>query len=206
MGCGKNNVGGASEEKGCVCEVVKTILELQNRAVRHHHHHHDCDSCGTSCFVEPLGGIKHPARQVDTRVFMLLNKDGSPFNVIAQVDNGDGKGKGNNNKNGNNKDGKDGKNNNNVGNFVMTPFFRVEDVFGDCCATLRALAPIGDEDGQDGNNGDVLNVFDENGLLDPGAFDDIEDFERTDTCVTVDLERFTAVQCVADVNLNICPR
>ena len=208
MGCGKNNVGGASEEKGCVCEVVKTILELQNRAVRHHH---DCDSCGTSCFVEPLGGIKHQVRNADTRVFMLLNKDGTPFNVIAQVDNDDNGRRGDHDHN--DKDDKGGRDRRNNNNCVMTPFFRVEDVFGDCCATLRALAPIGDGEGRGGrggggrdDNGDVLNVFDKNGFLDPDVFCAIEDFEKTETCVTVDLERFAAVQCIADVDLNICRR
>jgi len=211
MGCGRNNVEGTSDrhDKGCVCEVVKTILELQNRARRHNHH--DCDSCGTSCFVEPLGGIKHQARHADTRVFMLLNKDGSPFTVVAKADMDNDRKDGRDGKDGKDgKGGKDGKNNN---NFFVTPFFRVEDIFGDCCATLRALAPIGDNNHNHGggggggkgkdNNGIVDDVV-QNGELNPEAFDDIDDFEKTETCVTVDLNNFTAVQCIADVDLDVC--
>ena len=221
MGCGRNKDESSSSShherrhnEGCVCEVVKTILELQNRARRHNHH--DCDSCGTSCFVEPLGGIKHQARNADTRVFMLLNKDGSPFTVVAKedMDKRDDRRDGRDGKDG--KDGKDGRNRN--GNrFFTTPFFRVEDVFGDCCATLRALAPIGDNEGKgkdrgrNGNRGrrrdhddDIIDDVVENGELNPDAFEDIEDFEKTETCVTVDLENFTAVQCIADVDLDVC--
>lgn len=201
MGCGRNNFEGTSHNEGCVCEVVKTILKLQNHVVRH-----DCDDCGTSCFLEPLGGLKnHSRNHADTRVFMLLNRDGTPFKAFFKEDNNnkkDGKGK-------DGKDGKDGKKNNDM--FHYSPFFRVEDVFGECCATLRVLAPV-DE------NGDVVDVFNGNGgggkqnnnnncgELDLDELEDVVDFEKTDSCLTVDLEAFVGIQCIADVDLNICKK
>lgn len=173
MGCGRNMESSSSsshghEEKhhnvGCICEVVKTILRLQNRAVRND------DTCGTSCFVEPIGGISKHGKHADTRVFMLLDKNGKPFKVLFM-----------------DKDW----------TFHFTPFFRVEDVFGDCCATLRAVAPVEE-------NGDTVDVIDpdSNNLI-PEVFSDIFKYKKTDTCVTVDLNDFTAIQCVADVDLNI---
>nr|WP_106783859.1 CotY/CotZ family spore coat protein [Lysinibacillus timonensis] len=185
MGCGRNLEssslrGDARNERGCICEVVKSILKIQNEAVRH-----DCDTCGTSCFLEPLGGLSHRSRNADTRVFMLLDELGKPFKVVARRG----------------------------GEFFFTPFFRVEDVFGDCCATLRALAPVGAAEAngleleEEEEETDVLTetvLFEENDNLNPDEFGEIRRFRKTETCVTVDLDNFTAIQCVADVDLNIC--
>ena len=110
MGCGKKRCRESSSHHdvqrhdGCICEVVETILELQNHA----HHEEDC-TCGTSCFLEPLGGINRPHRHhADTRVFMLLNSDGTPFKVLYyDKENG----------------------------WFETHYFRVEDVFGDWSQT-----------------------------------------------------------------------
>ncbi|KGR73699.1 CotY/CotZ family spore coat protein [Ureibacillus sinduriensis] len=166
MGCGKNKFESSSREEmmntGCICEVVKTILKLQNQAVRND------DTCGTSCFIEPIGGLtKHG--HADTRVFMLLDNLGRPFKVVAK--------------------GKDCT-------YSLTPFFRVEDVFGDCCATLRAVVAVEEEE--------AVELFEEgtNEMV-AEAFEDITKFKKTETCVTVDLNNFTAIQCVADVDLNI---
>lgn len=177
MGCGRNHESSSfhnekHNDRGCICEVVKSILKLQNEAVRH-----DSDECGTSCFLEPLGGLAHRKRGADTRVFMLLDELGKPFKVVARK--GD--------------------------EFFFTPFFRVEDVFGDCCATLRALAPIQNPADQGPGEGDVVEVIDDQtDNLIPDEFGDIRRFRKTDTCVTVDLNNFTAIQCVADEDLFIC--
>lgn len=190
MGCGRNQDsssfhGDKHNDRGCICEVVKSILKIQNAAVRH-----DCDTCGTSCFLEPLGGLSHRSKNADTRVFMLLDELGRPFKVMARRGY----------------------------NFFPTIFFRVEDVFGDCCATLRALeyvvvpngsAPSG---GGSGAGSDMADGFDvdnsvvdlENNNINPEIFADIRKFKKTETCVTVDLNNFTAIQCVADCDLNIC--
>ena len=165
MGCGKNKFESSSREdmmggSGCICEVVKTILKLQNQAVRHD------DTCGTSCFIEPIGGLTRHGH-ADTRVFMLLDNLGRPFKVVAK-----------------NKDC----------TYTPTPFFRVEDVFGDCCATLRAVVAMEEEAS--------VELFEEGEMV-AEAFEDITRFKKTETCVTVDLNNFTAIQCVADVDLNI---
>lgn len=170
MGCGRNSFEGASNHHrrhdGCISDVVETILELQNHAS----YDDDNDTCGTSCFLEPFGGInnKHHRNRADTRVFMLLTEDGSPFKVMF-VDKEYG--------------------------WYPTPFLRVEDVFGNGCATLRAVAPMSESH-------EPLSIVEGNSM-DPSAMIDLHHFKKTDTCVTVDLNRFAGIQCVADVNLNI---
>lgn len=169
MGCGKKHFESSSHHgrrhEGCICEVVETILELQNHVVKD-----DDDTCGTSCFLEPLGGINNKNRRnhADTRVFMLLTEDGSPFKVMF-CDKEYG--------------------------WYKTPFFRVEDMFGDCCATLRAIAPTSEAC-------EPISAVDGE-TLDAGAMMDCYHFKKTDTCVTVDLSRFAGIQCIADVNLHI---
>lgn len=175
MGCGRNNFESSSShgnhhghKDGCVCEVVKTILAIQNEAVND-----ECDTCTTSCFLEPLGGIVSPARSTaDTRVFMLLTKTGAPFFAHFKKDNCD--------------------------EYCTSVFFRVEDVFDDCCATLRVLLPL-DE------NGDIVDLLneDEDGIS-LRALCEVVDYDRTESCITVDLDCFCGVQCVADVDLGIC--
>ncbi|MFP3918306.1 CotY/CotZ family spore coat protein [Lysinibacillus telephonicus] len=116
MGCGrKDNIGGTSHRhEGCVSDVVKTILDIQNQAVDD-----DCDNCGTSCYLEPLGGLVSPTRRnADTRVFMLLNANGLPFFAFFSTP---------------------------EGAVLPSVFFRVEDVF-DSCATLRVVAPWDEEE------------------------------------------------------------
>ncbi|HWK22460.1 MAG TPA: CotY/CotZ family spore coat protein [Ureibacillus sp.] len=166
MGCGKNNESSSREnmvrDVGCITEVVRTILKLQNQAVRHD------DTCGTSCFIEPIGGLTRNGH-ADTRVFMLLDHLGRPFKVVAKT-----------------KDC----------TYTHTPFFRVEDIFGHSCATLRAIVAFEDDE--------PVEFFDEcSSELVADAFEDIAKFKKTETCVTVDLNNFTAIQCVADVDLNI---
>ena len=170
MGCGRESSSskGGSNSKGCVCEVVRAILEIQNKAVMD-----ECSTCTTNCFLEPLGGISNPARSfADTRVFTLLNKDGTPF--LA----------------GFSDDVKDG--------ICTSIYFRVEDIFDDCCATLRVLIPMDKHK----KAVDLLNG-------DGTRFDfrkscEVVSFVASDSCITVDLNCFCAVQCIADVDLCIC--
>lgn len=187
MGCGRNQDsssfhGDKHDDRGCICEVVKSILKIQNTAVKH-----DCDTCGTSCFLEPLGGLSNRTKNADTRVFMLLDELGRPFKVMARSGY----------------------------HFFPTCFFRVEDVFGDCCATLRALEPVvvpyGEESTRGSERSEVDEVNSDDFVVDlttnninPEVFSNIRKFKKTETCVTVDLNNFTAIQCVADCDLNIC--
>ena len=167
MGCGRESVGGEMREKGCVCEVVHAILEIQNQATQD-----ECSSCTTNCFLEPLGGIVSPARtSADTRVFTLLTKTGKPFMATFAS--------------------------NDYEDVCVSIYFRVEDIFDDCCATLRVLIPLSDDYPVDllaecGTEVSLHKVCDVNNVV------------ASDSCITVDLNCFCAVQCIADVNLGIC--
>ncbi|AWE06463.1 spore coat protein CotZ [Lysinibacillus sp. 2017] len=171
MGCGRgdNEVGGQTSNRGCVCEVVRAILEIQNAAVQD-----ECSNCTTNCFLEPLGGIVNPARSsVDTRVFTLLTKDGSPF--FAQFSTSDGDCEP-----------------------CVSIYFRVEDVFDGCCATLRVLVPL-DE------NEDPVDLLNDDGTkISLREVCKVTQFATSESCVTVDLDCFCAVQCIDDVDLGIC--
>lgn len=171
MGCGRgnNDVGGTGSSRGCVCEVVRSILEIQNAAVQD-----ECNRCTTNCFLEPLGGIVNPARSnADTRVFTLLNKDGSPFFATFSSPNG-------------------------PCSPCVSIYFRVEDVFDGCCATLRVLIPKDDMD----HPVDLLNDY--GTKIDFHKVCKVTQFDASDSCVTVDLDCFCAVQCIDDVDLGIC--
>jgi len=172
MGCGRPESNSSSRpiasSSGCVCEVVRAILEIQNAAVQD-----ECSSCTTNCFLEPLGGIVSPARNsVDTRVFTLLNKDGSPFFATFSTSNDD--------------------------SACVSIYFRVEDIFDGCCATLRVLVPKNDND----CTVDLLN--NEGTAISFREVCSVTQFEASDSCVTVDLDCFCAVQCIDDVDLGIC--
>ena len=171
MGCGRESSSGKVSpvsSKGCVCEVVRAILDIQNQAVEN-----ECSTCTTNCFLEPLGGIVSPARSsADTRVFTLLNKDGSPFLASFTDDVMDG--------------------------ICTSIYFRVEDIFDGCCATLRVLIPID-------KNDHVVDLLNDDGTkFNFRAACDVVNFLASDSCITVDLDCFCAVQCIADVDLGIC--
>ena len=114
MGCGRiGNERGTHSKSGCVCDVVRAILDIQNLATED-----ECSTCTTNCFLEPLGGIVSPARSsADTRVFTLLTKTGAPFFATFSTDM-------------------------DTDCACTSIYFRVEDVFDDCCATLRVLIPL----------------------------------------------------------------
>lgn len=172
MGCGKNSLESSSfgghKNSCCKSGCISDVVKTIDKLQKKAVRHDD--KCPTSCYLEPIGGLsKHGS--ADTRLFMLLDKLGKPFKVVFM----------------NNKDC----------TFAFTPLFRVEDVFDNHCATLRAVAPLK-------GNHDVVHLVDLNtDNLKPQHFDDIEKYRKTDSCVTVDLNDFTAIQCVADVDLNI---
>ena len=169
MGCGRNDDNSESNkhDKGCVCEVVRAIKDIQDNA-------EDNCECPSNCFLEPLGSLVSPAtrQNADTRVFVLKTADGSPFHAFFKsVDC--------------------------VG--CVSIFFRVEDIFDNCCATLRVLRPIK----KDGTTVATLNMV-KNCCIDLSTFCDLAGFEATNDCISVDLNCFCAVQCIADVDLDIC--
>jgi hypothetical protein len=130
----------------------------------------------SSCFAEPLGSLVSPVRRdpVDTRVFVLSNADGSPFHAFFSNEN----------------------------NACVSIYFRVEDVFDNCCATLRVLVPGRREGGTfcpvnlvSGGDKCCINLE---------KVCQVERFRASNDCITVDLGCFCAVQCIADVDLGIC--
>ena len=86
----------------------------------------------------------------------------------------------------------------NCDNDCISVFFRVEDIFDGCCATLRVLEPL---DAQR-NEVDLLN--DCGTKIDLRKLCKVRNFRLTGSCITVDLNCFCAIECVADVFLNVC--
>jgi spore coat protein Z len=172
MGCGKNHdndVLGTTNHRGCVCEVVRAIKDIQD-AVQEEE---NCE-CPKNCFLEPLGSLVSPSHHkphADTRVFVLKTADGSPFHAFFKSHDCS----------------------------CVSIFFRVEEIFDNCCATLRVLRPINKEGGKK-NTLDMVKGC----CIDLQSFCELDGFESTDDCITVDLNCFCAVQCIADVYLGVC--
>ncbi|WNS76890.1 CotY/CotZ family spore coat protein [Bacillus sp. DTU_2020_1000418_1_SI_GHA_SEK_038] len=192
MSCGKKD---DFKHNNCVCEVVRAIKDIQENA-------EEVCECPSNCFLEPLGAISPSSKgrpmRADTRVIVLSTADGTPFHAFFT---------GNRNRNG--RDGRDGKDNKD--NACVSIFFRVEDVFDNCCAVLRVLEPIkmenrGDRDQQGQNqmqNVKTVNLV-KDCCIDLSKVCDVDNFRSTNDCITVDLKCFCAVQCIADVDLRVC--
>ncbi|WP_282140063.1 CotY/CotZ family spore coat protein [Cytobacillus oceanisediminis] len=135
----------------------------------------DVCECPSNCFLEPLGAISPSNRKrhkrPDTRVFTLKTADGSPFHAFF------------------------------TGNdcACVSIFFRVEEVFDNCCAVLRVLEPVNRKEGPD----KTVNLADDC-CIDLRKVCEVDYFRSTNDCVTVDLTCFCAVQCIADVDLDVC--
>ncbi len=137
----------------------------------------ECEPC-TSCFNEPLGSLVSPTN-ADTRVFILKTADGTPFHAFFFEEG--------------------------CPHACVSIYFRVEEVFDNCCATLRVLMP----GTQSGNTFTPVNLLDGSSKGDKCCIHlsevcNVNAFQPTNDCVTVDLSCFCAIQCVADVDLGIC--
>ncbi|NYF24010.1 CotY/CotZ family spore coat protein [Sporosarcina sp. JAI121] len=177
MGCGRNEESNdvRRHQDNCICEVVRAIKRVQD--IREDR---DCDDCRTDCFLTPLGSLVSPSRQrANTRVFMLLTDDGDPFKAMFKRERRRGRGS--------------------LGTTELerdcggcfSVFFRVQNVFDNCCATLEVLEPRKE-------NGERVNLF-KHGKLDFDELCHVERFEATGSCITVDLKCFCGIQCVKDV-------
>ncbi|MBN6887517.1 CotY/CotZ family spore coat protein [Cytobacillus horneckiae] len=170
MGSGKKD---DHKHRSCVCEVVRAIKDIQDEV-----HEKDCE-CGSSCFLEPIGSIspkndkkRRRKRRPNTRVFVLSNADGSPFHAFMT----------------------------NVDNCACTSiFFRVEEVFDNCCATLRVLEPVKEVSNGCYETADIVDGC----CIDLSKICKVDGFRSTDSCITVDLDCFCAVQCIEDVHINL---
>lgn len=129
--------------------------------------------CPKNCFLEPLGSLVSPTTKpnADTRVFVLKTADGSPFHAFFKSPDCS----------------------------CVSIFFRVEEIFDNCCATLRVLRPIETT----GNQMQTLDMV-KNCCIDLSSFCNLDGFESTNDCITVDLNCFCAIQCIADVHLGVC--
>ncbi|MBP3040125.1 spore coat protein CotZ [Bacillaceae bacterium Marseille-Q3522] len=166
MGCGKKD--DFDRDINCVCEVVRAIKDIQDSA-------EDNCECPTNCFSEPLGSLVSPiSNRVDTRVFVLKTKDGSPFHAFFR----------------------------NHDCACISIFFRVEDIFDKCCAVLRVLEPLKVVHTSP-LKFETVNLAGDKGV-DLGKICKVDDFRATNDCITVDLSCFCAVQCLKDVHLGIC--
>ncbi len=154
MGCGHDG------KTNCVCEVVNAILDIQDNA------EDNCFECPNNCFLQPLGSLVSPVQnQPNTRVFTLTLKNGELFKAFFKdvID----------------FDGDEIETDDNYNHYKknFSPFFRVEEIFDNCCATLSVLAKVWD--------GDEWT------------------FVKTSSCITVDLKCFCAVQCIEDVYVDL---
>ncbi|MFC5604618.1 CotY/CotZ family spore coat protein [Sporosarcina koreensis] len=179
MGCGRNEeVGGeVRRHDNCICEVVRAIRRVQD--IREEV---DCDDCRTDCFLTPLGSLVSPARQrANTRVFMLLDEKGNPFKAMfnrrRRIEEDE-------ERTNSGQDRRDCAT-------CFSIFFRVQNVFDNCCATLQVLEPLD-------RRGRRVDLF-KDGKLDLDEVCRVENFRATGTCVTVDLKCFCGIQCVRDV-------
>lgn len=166
----------------CVCDVVKFINDLQDCAT---------NTCPTGCDV-PFLGANPNVPLANTRPFLLYLANGELFRVPAF----------NNNmmavmaQQANQNQNQDGNQNKNaqVNSCQDTVVFRVESVDDDCCAVLRALVPVNQNQQGGGGNKNNQNTFCE--LV------EAEMFVASNTCVTVDLDCFCAIQCLRDVHVS----
>lgn len=178
MGCNNHHDDKHHKMQSCVCEVLRAIKDIQDD---NNHHDDDCFDC-KDCFIEPLGDLAGSPRRrhADTRVITLTTKKGKPFFAFfgpIETHSHDSK-------------------HPHHSHLCTSIFFRVEEVFDNCCARLRVLIPLDEHKHPvDLAEGCCINLE---------KVCKVEDFRRTRSCVTVDLNEFIAVQCIKDVDLNIC--
>lgn len=179
MGCGRNDDARESHRHdNCICEVVRAIRRIQD--IRDDR---DCDDCKTDCFLTPLGSLVSPSRQrANTRVFMLMNEKGDPFKAFF-----------NNRRRGMQMALESEVASERDCESCFSVFFRVQNIFDNCCATLQVLEPLD-------RRGKRVDLF-KHGKLDFDAICKVERFEATGSCVTVDLKCFCGIQCIKDVHI-----
>jgi hypothetical protein len=189
MGCGRNEESSDFRHQdnrpqnkrhhdNCICEVVRAIKRIQD--IREDR---DCDDCNTDCFLTPLGTLSPTRHRANTRVFTLLTDDGDFFKAMFKRER---------------RRDREGilqnemeRENEREHHNCFSIFFRVSNVFDNCCATLEVLEPR-DERGK------KVKLF-KDGKLDLDAVCEVERFEATGSCVTVDLKFFAGIQCIKDV-------
>lgn len=165
----------------CVCEVVRAIKDIQDAAEAH-----ECMECTTSCFLEPLGDLNPRFKRdhADTRVFTLTTREGKLLPAFFHPKRHHHHGHDDHDDHGKHKRRE-----------CISVFFRVEEIFDNCCATLRVLRPMHHKKEVDLTTDGHINL---------DKLCEVTNWEATNSCISVDLKCFCAVQCIADVNLGIC--
>lgn len=169
MGCGKKHDDVLETTSHIGC-VCEVVRAIKD--IQDAVQEQDCE-CPKNCFQEPLGSLVSPTNvpSPDTRVFVLKTADGSPFHAFITSNGGP----------------------------CVSIFFRVEEIFDNCCATLRVIRPVTTVGGKT----TTLNMV-KGCCIDLSSFCELEGFESTNDCITVDLNCFCAIQCIADVFLGVC--
>ncbi|MEK3935351.1 CotY/CotZ family spore coat protein [Sporosarcina sp. FSL W7-1349] len=183
MGCGKTeDVGGVRGHDNCICEVVRAIKRVQDlRDDR------DCDDCASDCFTSPLGSIVSPARQrANTRVFTLSNDKGDLFKALFKREQ-----RRHHHRHSDGHVGGESEGHHHHHNNCISVFFRVQNIFDNCCATLQVLEPLD----RDRRPVDIT----KHGKIDLEEICRVENFAPTGSCITVDLKCFCGIQCIKDI-------
>ena len=179
--CGESE--NTRKHEGCLCEVLRFIKRVQDIGSDD-----DCVECSTDCFMAPLGSLVSPSKkQVNTRVFMLLTEDGSPFKAMFKPES-----RFRRQAQGAGESSQKHKRQN-----CLSVFFRVQNVSKDCCATIQVLEP-------QYRNGQPVDLFDSCGKLDFDKLCEVDRFGPTDSCITIDLKCFCGIQCIDDVYIDFC--
>ncbi|MGG4038845.1 CotY/CotZ family spore coat protein [Heyndrickxia ginsengihumi] len=134
----------------------------------------DDNNCPTHCLNPVLGGTSSKRPPKNTRPFVLFTEDGKPFEAFFKPIH----------------DGwycpcdedVDGNDKKAIDFFCKSKFFRVESVEG-CCAVLRVLEPA------------CINS------ACPQVDNPQENLMTSHSCITVDLNKFSAIQCLDDIYL-----
>ncbi|MBP0724613.1 spore coat protein [Bacillus sp. RG28] len=178
----RENIRVRQNRERCVEDVIKFIEELQECATH---------VCPTGCDV-PFLGANPNVPLANTRPFLLFLKNGELFRVPAffnpqTMGQGAGAGAGG------------GQNANmNTEQCVDSVVFRVESV-DDNCAVLRALVNNNQAGGKDGNKNQTVTFCEMvNGTNNQN---NQNMFFASNTCVTVDLNFFAAIQCLRDTHV-----
>ncbi|BCB03063.1 CotY/CotZ family spore coat protein [Bacillus sp. KH172YL63] len=128
----------------------------------------ECNDCKNDCFLEPLGSMVSPTNRLNTRIFKLYLKNGETFKAHIK------------------------------GCPWKSPFFRVKEVFDNCCATLQVLKP--DYAESTGSTSSTSSSSSSTGS-DMDSMGNNTEWVFTDECITVDLDCFCAIQCIKDVHV-----
>ncbi|OKL35213.1 CotY/CotZ family spore coat protein [Domibacillus mangrovi] len=178
MGCNKHRDDFDNEDRRHHSECCVCEVVRAIRDIQDSIEDEDCRDC-KDCFAEPLGdldGRRPRRRNADTRVFTLTTKKGKPFFAFFNPAETD--------------------DDDHCKTGCVSIYFRVEDVFDSSCARLRVLLPLD-------HHFEPVNLADD-GDIDLKKVCKVQHFAKTRSCVTVDLNEFLAVQCIKDVDLNVC--